>query len=190
VQYNVAKTVAQNTKTPGKSHALAVGCSDKNSGKGRRRIDMNKELIERLRDYVCPLKNEAADLIEVQAVKIAELEKEVSETYHAQAHLQGEVLAACAERDTLRSKLDALEAQEPVATIANASGGFRIDNHAPDILEAGMKLYLAAKPTVRELSNYEICAIAKETESAEPGRDGYILPVTFARAVLAARSAT
>jgi hypothetical protein len=100
--------------------------------------------------------------------------------------LYREAKALAEQRDTLRSKLDALEAQEPVATIANASGGFRIDNHAPDILEAGMKLYLAAKPTVRELSNYEICAIAKETESAEPGRDGYILPVSFARAVLAA----
>lgn len=30
----------------------------------------------------------------------------------------------------------------------------------------------------------EIIALAQETKSADPGRDGYILPVSFARAVL------
>ena len=36
------------------------------------------------------------------------------------------------------------------------------------------------------LTNEEIIAVAKQTDSAEPGRDGYILPVTFARAIEAA----
>ena len=33
------------------------------------------------------------------------------------------------------------------------------------------------------LTDEEIVEIAKQTKSAEPGRDGYILPVSFARAV-------
>lgn len=36
------------------------------------------------------------------------------------------------------------------------------------------------------LSDNAIVKIAIETESAEPGRDGYILPITFARAIEAA----
>ena len=31
----------------------------------------------------------------------------------------------------------------------------------------------------------EIIALADETRTGEPGRDGYILPISFARAVLA-----
>lgn len=37
-----------------------------------------------------------------------------------------------------------------------------------------------------ELTDEEIIALAIATKSADPGRDGYILPVTFARAVEAA----
>lgn len=33
-----------------------------------------------------------------------------------------------------------------------------------------------------ELTDSEICDIAHSTETAEPGRDGYILPVSFPRA--------
>ena len=38
-------------------------------------------------------------------------------------------------------------------------------------------------PVLKELSNDTIIKIAKETTTAEPGRDGYILPVAFARAI-------
>jgi hypothetical protein len=41
-------------------------------------------------------------------------------------------------------------------------------------------------PQPVELTDEEIADIAKETETAEPGRDGYILPHSFARAVIAA----
>ena len=34
-------------------------------------------------------------------------------------------------------------------------------------------------------SDAEIIALADETRTGEPGRDGYILPISFARAVLA-----
>ena len=37
-----------------------------------------------------------------------------------------------------------------------------------------------------ELTDEQICNIARSTQTAEPGRDGYILPVAFARAVIAA----
>ena len=37
----------------------------------------------------------------------------------------------------------------------------------------------------KELTDAEICNIARNTQTAEPGRDGYILPAAFARAVIA-----
>lgn len=39
------------------------------------------------------------------------------------------------------------------------------------------------------LTDDEIIAIADATKSAEPGSDGYILPITFARSLLAANEA-
>ena len=36
-----------------------------------------------------------------------------------------------------------------------------------------------------EPTDAEIIALADETRTGEPGRDGYILPISFARAVLA-----
>jgi len=47
--------------------------------------------------------------VEALRARVAELEREVSETYHAQSHLQGEVLAACAERDALQTRVVELE---------------------------------------------------------------------------------
>ena len=38
------------------------------------------------------------------------------------------------------------------------------------------------------LTDAEIIAVAKATETAEPGTDGYILPVSFARAIIAAHT--
>jgi hypothetical protein len=64
----------------------------------------------------------------------------------------------------------------------------------PDVIEiesvirsvAGRLSGMAAVP---ELTDAQIVDIAVKTRSAEPGRDGYILPVKFARAVLAAAAA-
>lgn len=38
------------------------------------------------------------------------------------------------------------------------------------------------------LTDAEIIDIAERTKTAEPGRDGYVLPISFARAILAAHS--
>ena len=38
----------------------------------------------------------------------------------------------------------------------------------------------------KELSDDQIIQIAQRTETAEPGRDGYVLPISFARAIIAA----
>ena len=38
-----------------------------------------------------------------------------------------------------------------------------------------------------DLTDEDIVRIAIESKSAEPGRDGYVLPISFARAVLAAQ---
>jgi hypothetical protein len=111
---------------------------------------MTKELIARihkqwaLRDPLDPLRNtalEAAVAIEALQARVANIEK----LYF---------INQC-ERDSLAAELVAIKNQEPVATICNAPGGFRIDNHAPDILEAGMKLYLTPTPPVREPLNPE-----------------------------------
>ena len=40
-----------------------------------------------------------------------------------------------------------------------------------------------APPARKPLTDEEIMKTAKETQSAEPGRDGYILPFAFARAI-------
>ena len=37
------------------------------------------------------------------------------------------------------------------------------------------------------MTDAEIIAIAERTKTAEPGRDGYVLPISFARAILAAQ---
>lgn len=58
------------------------------------------------------------------------------------------------ERDALAAELRAAWEQDPVATLRNSSGhigGLHFDNHAPDILEASMKLY--ARPIPAEPVN-------------------------------------
>lgn len=69
--------------------------------------------------------------------------------------------SAEAERDAMAAKLAELEGQEPVATLHNASGcvgGLSIENHAPDLLEAGMKLY--ARPVPAEPVNTRLLDVA------------------------------
>jgi len=69
-----------------------------------------------------------------------------------------------ANREGLVAELKALREQEPVATLRNSSGhigGLHFDNHAPDILEAGMKLYARPVPA-RELTNKECASITSE----------------------------
>lgn len=39
------------------------------------------------------------------------------------------------------------------------------------------------RPVQPELTDDDFCQIAQETQTAEPGRDGYIMPVAFGRAV-------
>ena len=69
-----------------------------------------------------------------------------------------------ANREGLVAELKALREQEPVATLRNSSGhigGLHFDNHAPDILEAGMKLYARPVPA-RELTDKECASITSE----------------------------
>ena len=42
-----------------------------------------------------------------------------------------------------------------------------------------------AQPEQEPLTDEQIIAVAKATKSAEPGAEGYVLPITFARAILA-----
>lgn len=54
----------------------------------------------------------------------------------------------------------------------------------------GTKLYTAAPAALQPMTDAEIIEIAVNTMSAEPGRDGYVLPITFARAILEKVEAT
>ena len=56
----------------------------------------------------------------------------------------------------------------------------------PAIIEEALATPKPERQEAPELTDEEIVAIAKATQSAEPGRDGYVLPFTFARAVIAA----
>lgn len=44
-------------------------------------------------------------------------------------------------------------------------------------------LYTHPAPVRQPLTDEEIIHIAKQTKTAEPGRDGHILPISFARAI-------
>jgi len=77
--------------------------------------------------------------------------------------LARQVERLAAERDALAAELAALREQDPVATLRNSSGhigGLHFDNHAPDILEAGMKLY--ARPVPAEPVNARLLDTLKK----------------------------
>lgn len=80
-----------------------------------------------------------------------------------------------------------------VAKVPNRSGKWIEADDAAGLCEVEeIDAMLAAAPQLAaqpELTDAEICGIAKSTQTAEPGRDGYILPVSFARAVIAAHEA-
>ena len=64
------------------------------------------------------------------------------------------------------------------------------DDDYADYSAALDSLYTAPQPAKRvPLTDDEIIRAAISTQSAEPGRDGYILPVTFSRAIEAAYEA-
>ena len=104
-----ATAVVYNTKTCGKSHALAVGCSDKSSGQTpQERIEM-KAPITHAQAWAAIAESSGWDvarkLEQSQAERIAELERE-SETHSKVYGL------AIVERDALRAELgDLPEAQ-------------------------------------------------------------------------------
>ena len=51
-------------------------------------------------------------------------------------------------------------------------------------------LYTAPQPARKPLTDEQIIEIADKTQTAEPGTDGYILPISFARAIEQAHSIT
>jgi len=55
--------------------------------------------------------------------------------------------------------------------------------------KAQTEMYVQMSQPVAELTDDEIVKIAIVSRCAEPGRDGYILPLAFARAILAAQKA-
>lgn len=76
------------------------------------------------------------------------------------------------------------EALEIIAAIADKYAG-----EYPTQIGSIAREALAQPPVVVELTDAEILGVATRTQSAEPGRDGYVLPFTFARAVIAAHEA-
>ena len=87
--------------------------------------------------------------------------------------------------DRLRAAIDAPE-QEPVMWAFKYTNGLFYDASHTQHSHGMRPLYAKPQP-VSDLTDEEIVKIAIASSGAEPGRDGYILPVTFARAVLAAQ---
>jgi hypothetical protein len=90
------------------------------------------------------------------------------------------------------NKTDTLEAdapavpQEPVAWYeynAGLDAWFLAYGHNPKAKTRPLVFGDASPQQQPRLTDEEIAAVAKVTESAEPGRDGYILPFSFARAI-------
>lgn len=93
--------------------------------------------------------------------------------------------------------LEAAEQGEAVAWRMNYPSGPEYSDKKPGLLNVSVTPLYAHPPAPvtsgdaserAMLTDSEIIEIAKNTKSAEPGREGYILPVTFARAILAALS--
>lgn len=79
--------------------------------------------------------------------------------------------------------------QEPVATVAEVHMSRYTLEWTNGPLPEGTKLYTtppAARRQSTSLTVEQIVDIAKKTQTAEPGRDGYVLPCSFARAIEAA----
>lgn len=172
---------------------------------------MSKEIIDQLRRpwrYNNPdlTTADAADALEAQAARIAELEAATSrlaknntddiklidklvaerDTLRSQMNPDWDVKAACIESvrehqriaAELRAELQTLHEQEPVAYVVDGgkkNGALLHDwqYHNEIVVPKFMckPLYLAAKPTVRELSDSEIDALAKAAGfSVEAGR--------------------
>ena len=79
----------------------------------------------------------------------------------------------------------ALQALEEIATNYPADWELDICVYAKNLLREAL-----AEPARKPLTDEEIMKTAKETQSAEPGRDGYILPFAFARAIERAHGIT
>ena len=162
---------------------------------------MSKELIERLRLMSADTYgNDAADALEsLEADRdswerqagdrlddvlrvVAERDALANRVYQLEQKNSGaaEIIAAMQETHAEdQAELKALREQEPVATLRNSSGhigGLHFDNHAPDILEASMKLYARPVPA-RELTNEDIQRIWAEHGLDDCDADG------FARAI-------
>lgn len=92
-----------------------------------------------------------------------------------------------------RSLLDDDQAPDHVAANQRAASAIRslVDALAQPLPGADWGAEMRAKldASLAQPTDDEIVATAIATASAEPGRDGYILPISFARAVLALRPA-
>jgi hypothetical protein len=78
--------------------------------------------------------------------------------------------------------------QEPIAWMCSdellvRSGYFRFSKTRSGAWNIPVYTTPTSTPYHQSLTEEEIIEIAKVTKSAEPGQDGYILPVTFARAI-------
>ena len=75
-----------------------------------------------------------------------------------------------------------------IHTLQDLCYAYRVAEPVREMLFALQDRITELEAQRRPLTDEEIIAIAKQTDSAEPGRDGYILPVSFARAIEAAHN--
>ena len=115
----------------------------------------NEELILKLRgqayttcrpDQLC---DQAADLLQSLAERIAELEKEVEAGNVGLHHLRAKNVETRAERDTLRAELAEIAATEPVAKLKPCKEGWFIDlDNPPPITGETIELFTRPMPAL------------------------------------------
>ncbi len=109
------------------------------------------------------------------------------------ADLPTQLYHLCFGVDRVLSALKTAVPQEPVAwqyrgrpAVNREWGEWHTVGHkpkGPECTRFMMRPLFASPQQQPRLTDEEIAAVAKVTESAEPGRDGYILPFSFARAI-------
>ena len=93
---------------------------------------------------------------------------------------------AAHELRTMQARIDELEAQLYTTTQPTENLNCKSNQKRLATLWGYVKQDLAHKP----LTNEQIIEIADKTKTAEPGTDGYILPISFARAIEAFHTIT
>lgn len=127
----------------------------------------------------------------IEALEVAQDALDISQSLQesAKSNHHPKTLAAYERVSAALAALRSMPQGEPVATIRYERGTPGKENEMPKVVSCNWlpdgvySVYTTPPPAPVLLSDAEIREIADSTKTAEPGRDGYILPYSFARAV-------